>query len=48
MVSGNKKIAKDYIEGLDMLASMRLCANLAQYASTTLLRTQTQWGLRPQ
>ena len=33
MVSGNKKIAKDYIEGLDMLASMRLCANVqAQYA----------------
>ncbi|MFX4682069.1 aminotransferase class I/II-fold pyridoxal phosphate-dependent enzyme, partial [Acinetobacter baumannii] len=25
MVSGNKAAAKDYIEGLDMLASMRLC-----------------------
>ena len=27
VVSGNKKPAKDYIEGLNMLASMRLCAN---------------------
>ena len=26
-VSGNKRPAKDYIEGLNMLASMRLCAN---------------------
>lgn len=33
VVSGNKEAAKDYIEGLDMLASMRLCANVqAQYA----------------
>ncbi len=33
VVSGNKKAATDYIEGLDMLASMRLCANVqAQYA----------------
>jgi len=27
VVSGNKKRAQDYIEGLNMLASMRLCAN---------------------
>jgi len=27
VVSGEKRHAKDYIEGLDMLASMRLCAN---------------------
>lgn len=27
-LSGNKKIAKDYIEGLKMLASMRLCSNV--------------------
>ncbi len=27
IVSGNKRRAKDYIEGLNMLASMRLCAN---------------------
>jgi alanine-synthesizing transaminase len=27
VVSGNKKSAQDYIEGLNMLASMRLCAN---------------------
>lgn len=32
VVSGDKREAKDYIEGLDMLASMRLCANVpAQY-----------------
>jgi alanine-synthesizing transaminase len=28
IVSGNKKIATDYIEGLTMLASMRLCSNV--------------------
>jgi alanine-synthesizing transaminase len=27
IVSGEKRHARDYIEGLDMLASMRLCAN---------------------
>lgn len=27
IVSGNKAMARDYIEGLNMLASMRLCAN---------------------
>ena len=27
VVSGDKRYAKDYIEGLNMLASMRLCAN---------------------
>lgn len=38
MVSGDKSRAKDYIEGLDMLASMRLCANVqAQYAIQTAL-----------
>ncbi|MCL2179709.1 MAG: pyridoxal phosphate-dependent aminotransferase [Treponema sp.] len=28
VLSGNKKIASDYIEGLDMLANMRLCPNM--------------------
>lgn len=28
VVSGNKRIAKDYIEGLNMLSSMRMCANV--------------------
>jgi alanine-synthesizing transaminase len=28
VVSGDKKPAKDYIEGLNMLSSMRLCANV--------------------
>jgi alanine-synthesizing transaminase len=33
VVSGKKTVAQDYIEGLNMLASMRLCSNApAQYA----------------
>jgi alanine-synthesizing transaminase len=38
IISGNKKPAKDYIEGLNMLASMRLCANVpGQLAIQTAL-----------
>ncbi len=38
IVSGDKRLAKDYIEGLDMLASMRLCANApGQYGIQTAL-----------
>ena len=38
VISGNLRDARDYIEGLDMLASMRLCANvLAQYGIQTAL-----------
>ena len=38
MLSGDKSHATDFIEGLDMLASMRLCANVpAQYAIQTAL-----------
>ncbi len=38
MLSGNKAQAADYIEGIDMLASMRLCANVqAQFAIQTAL-----------
>ncbi len=38
VVSGAKHKAKDYLEGLDMLASMRLCANVpSQYAIQTSL-----------
>jgi alanine-synthesizing transaminase len=38
VVSGEKKHATDYIEGLNMLASMRLCANApGQYAIQTAL-----------
>ena len=38
VVSGNKAAAKGYIEGLNMLASMRLCSNVpAQYAIETAL-----------
>lgn len=38
MVSGRKQHATDFIEGLDMLASMRLCANVqGQYAIQTAM-----------
>lgn len=38
VVSGEKKHARDYIEGLDMLASLRLCANApGQFAIQTAL-----------
>ena len=38
VVSGEKKHAKDYIEGLNMLASMRLCSNApGQFAIQTAL-----------
>ncbi len=38
VLSGPKHHARDYIEGLDMLASMRLCANVpAQHAIQTAL-----------
>ncbi len=38
IVSGEKRHARDYIEGLDILASMRLCANVpAQYGIQTAL-----------
>lgn len=38
MLSGAKHRAKDYIEGLDILSSMRLCANVpAQHAIQTCL-----------
>lgn len=38
VVCGDKRGAEDYIEGLDMLASMRLCANVpGQYAIQTAL-----------
>lgn len=38
VVSGAKQYAKEYIEGIEMLASMRLCANVpAMYAVQTAL-----------
>ncbi|WP_079691174.1 aminotransferase class I/II-fold pyridoxal phosphate-dependent enzyme [Psychrobacter sp. DAB_AL43B] len=38
MVSGRKEHATDFIEGLDMLASMRLCSNVqGQYAIQTAM-----------
>ncbi|MFW5769312.1 MAG: pyridoxal phosphate-dependent aminotransferase, partial [Spirochaetota bacterium] len=38
ILSGNKRIARDYMEGLDMLSNMRLCSNVpAQFAVQTAL-----------
>ena len=38
VLSGNKKMAEDYIDGLDLLANMRLCSNVpGQYAIQTAL-----------
>ena len=38
VVSGDKKLAKDYIEGLNMLSNMRLCANVpGEWAVQTAL-----------
>lgn len=38
ILSGNRDLARDYITGLEMLSSMRLCANVpAQYAIQTAL-----------
>ena len=38
IVSGNKKYAQDYIDGLNILASMRLCSNVpGQFAIQTAL-----------
>ncbi len=38
VVSGDKKLAQDYIEGLNMLSNMRLCANVpGQWAIQTAL-----------
>jgi alanine-synthesizing transaminase len=37
--SGNKEAAKSYIEGLNMLSSMRLCSNVqAQHAIAAALK----------
>lgn len=42
VVSGQKKYAEDYINGLDMLASMRLCSNvLGQFAIQAALTGTT-------
>lgn len=38
ILSGNREVARDYIKGLEMLSSMRLCANVpAQFAIQTAL-----------
>ena len=38
IISGNKRVAQDYIEGLNILSSMRLCSNVpAQYGIQTAL-----------
>jgi alanine-synthesizing transaminase len=41
VISGNKAMATDYLEGLTMLASMRLCSNVpSQYAISIALDNQ--------
>ena len=50
VLSGNKEIAKDYIEGLNMLSNMRLCSNVPAQAivQTALGGWQTcQRHIRP-
>ena len=43
ILSGNKRIAKDYIEGLNMLANMRMCSNVpAQSVVQTALGVYEQ------
>lgn len=38
VISGNKKVAVDYVEGLNILSNMRLCSNVpAQFAIQTAL-----------
>jgi alanine-synthesizing transaminase len=38
VISGDKRVARDYIEGLNMLSNMRLCANVpGQWAIQTAL-----------
>ncbi|PKL14849.1 MAG: aminotransferase [Spirochaetae bacterium HGW-Spirochaetae-6] len=43
VLSGNKKSARDYIEGLNMLSGMRLCSNVpSQFAIQTALGVENQ------
>lgn len=46
VLSGNKKIAKDYIEGINMLTNMRLCSNVPAQSivQTALWGTQSVKG----
>lgn len=46
VLSGNKKAARDYIEGLNMLANMRLCSNVPAQSivQTALWGTQSVKG----
>jgi alanine-synthesizing transaminase len=50
VVSGEKRHARDYIDGLDMLASMRLCANVpgsgASRPRWAATRASTTWSRR--
>lgn len=50
VVSGDKRPAKDYIEGLNMLSSMRLCANVPGSGRSrrrwAAIRASTTWWRR--
>jgi alanine-synthesizing transaminase len=44
-ISGNRAMAKDFLEGLTMLANMRMCANVpAQYAIPIALSAESNWS----
>jgi Aspartate/tyrosine/aromatic aminotransferase len=51
VVSGEKRHAHDYIEGLNMLASMRLCSNTPGSSRSrppsAATRASTTWSPRP-
>jgi alanine-synthesizing transaminase len=47
VVSGDKRHARDYIEGLNMLASMRLCANTPGQLAIQTTRASRTWSRPP-
>ena len=45
VTSGNRAMAKDFLEGLTLLANMRMCANVpAQYAIPVALAAEHNWS----
>jgi len=45
IASGNRAIASDFLEGLTLLANMRMCANVpAQYAIPVALSPESNWS----
>ena len=45
VASGNRAIASDFLEGLTLLANMRMCSNVpAQYAIPAALSSESNWS----